>query len=141
MGAELEMGNRVVRINGSGALHGTEYTIMNGPDELVSYIIAAAISGGELRIENADLNYAPTDIKVLREAGMEIFEWGGSVYVSAPHPLKPIDIFTTPFPGINSDMQPPIQRFCIDGRRRKHCHRYALYRAISICRGISQIRH
>ena len=106
MGAELEMGNRVVRINGSGALHGTEYSIMNGPDELVSYIIAAAISGGELRIDNADLNYAPTDIKVLREAGVEIFEWGGSVYVSAPHPLKSIDIFTTPYPGINSDMQP-----------------------------------
>lgn len=106
MGADVEIGNRVAWIRESSPLHGTEYTIMNGPDELVSYIIAAAITGGEIRIENADLMYAPTDIKVLREAGVEIFEWGGSVYVSAPNSLKPIDIFTTPYPGINSDMQP-----------------------------------
>ena len=106
MGADIKMGNRVAHIKESGVLHGTEYTIMNGPDELVSYIIATAITGGEVRIENADLKYVPTDVKVLREAGVEIFEWGDSVYVSAPNQLKQIDIFTTPYPGINSDMQP-----------------------------------
>jgi len=107
MGAELEIRNRVVKARGSKEpLHGTDYTIMNGPDELVTYIIAAAITGGEIQIENADLKYAPTDIRVLRNAGVDIFEWGNSVYVSARNPLNPIDIFTTPYPGINSDMQP-----------------------------------
>ena len=107
MGADLEIRNRVVKARGSSSpLHGTDYTIMNGPDELVTYIIAAAITGGEIKIENADLKYAPTDFRVLRDAGVEIFEWGNSVYVSAPNPLQPIDIFTTPYPGINSDMQP-----------------------------------
>jgi len=107
MGAELEIRNRVVKVRGSSkTLHGTDYSIMNGPDELVTYIIAAAITGGEIQIEDADLKYAPTDIRVLRDAGVEIFEWGNSVYVSARKPLKAIDIFTTPYPGINSDMQP-----------------------------------
>lgn len=106
MGADLHMRNRMVTLTGGKSLHGTEYTIMNGPDELVSYIIAAAVTGGELQIENADLKYVPTDLKVLRDAGLEIFEWGHSVYVSAKYPLEPIDIFTTPYPGINSDMQP-----------------------------------
>lgn len=107
MGADLEVKNRVVRVKGGiRPLHGTDYTIMNGPDELVTYIIAAAITGGEIQIEDADLRYVPTDYRVLRDAGVEIFEWGNSVYVSASKPLNPIDIFTTPYPGINSDMQP-----------------------------------
>ena len=107
MGADLEVRNRVVRVNGSNIpLHGTDYTIMNGPDELVTYIIAAAITGGEIQIENADLKYVPTDFRVLRDAGVEIFEWGNSVYVSSPKGLSTLDIFTTPYPGINSDMQP-----------------------------------
>ncbi len=107
MGADIEIRNRVVKVRGgSTPLQGTDYTIMNGPDELVTYIIAAAITGGEIQIEDADLKYAPTDLRVLRDAGVEIFEWGNSVYVSARNPLKPIDIFTTPYPGINSDMQP-----------------------------------
>jgi len=107
MGADLDIRNRVVKARGSATpLHGTDYTIMNGPDELVTYIIAAAITGGEIQIENANLKYAPTDFRVLRDAGVEIFEWGNSVYVSSRAPLHPIDIFTTPYPGINSDMQP-----------------------------------
>ncbi|PHR27532.1 MAG: UDP-N-acetylglucosamine 1-carboxyvinyltransferase [Desulfotalea sp.] len=107
MGADLDIRNRVVKVRGSQMpLHGTDYTIMNGPDELVTYIIAAAITGGEIQIENANLKYAPTDFRVLRDAGVEIFEWGNSVYVSCREPLDPIDIFTTPYPGINSDMQP-----------------------------------
>lgn len=107
MGADLEIRNRIVKVRGNRApLHGTEYTIMNGPDELVTYIIAAAITGGEIQIENADLKYVPTDYRVLRDAGVEIFEWGNSVYVSARKQLRPIDVFTTPYPGINSDMQP-----------------------------------
>ncbi len=108
MGAVLEVRNRVVKVEGSeNVLSGTDYTIMNGPDELVTYIIAAAITGGgEIQIENADLKYVPTDFRVAKDAGVEIFEWGSSVYVSAPKPLNPIDIFTTPYPGINSDMQP-----------------------------------
>ncbi len=107
MGADLEIRNRIVKVRGNSApLHGTEYTIMNGPDELVTYIIAAAITGGEIQIENADLKYVPTDYRVLRDAGVEIFEWGNSVYVSARKQLIPIDVFTTPYPGINSDMQP-----------------------------------
>ena len=106
MGADIHIKNRVVKLTGGQALHGTEYTIMNGPDELASYIIAAAVTGGEIQIENADLTYIPTDVKILKEAGIEIFEWGDSVYVSARKPLMPIDIFTTPYPGINSDMQP-----------------------------------
>ncbi len=106
MGAKIEMGNRIAKISGPCKLHGTEFSIMNGPDELVSYLIAAAVTKGEIQIENASLEFIPTDVKLLRECGLEIFEWGDSVFVSSKKPLKPINIFTTPYPGINSDLQP-----------------------------------
>jgi UDP-N-acetylglucosamine 1-carboxyvinyltransferase len=79
---------------------------MSGRDEMITYILAAAVTGGEIQIENATLKNIPSDLQALRAAGLELFEWGGSVYVSAREPLRAFDIFTAPYPGINSDMQP-----------------------------------
>jgi len=109
MGAQIKTGNRIVEVEGGHKLHGTEYRIMDGTDELITYIIMAACTGGEIKIENAltSFEHEPISVQHLKASGLELFNWGGSVFVSAKNKkLQAIDIATAPWPGINSDLQP-----------------------------------
>jgi len=107
MGARIKHGNRVVEVDGNAVLHGSQHRIMSGTDEMITYIIMASVTGGEIQIEKANLKYEPISARHLRDSGVEIFEWGDSVFVSARNRvLRPIDIATAPWPGINSDLQP-----------------------------------
>lgn len=106
MGANIRVSNRLIEIDGVDRLGGTRHTIMKGPDEAMTYMIAAGVTGGEIMIRDYDLNFLKVDTQYLRDSGMGIYEWGGSVYISGNRELKPFDIFTAPYPGVNSDMQP-----------------------------------
>lgn len=106
MGARIKVASRLIEIEGVSRLKGTKHSVMKGTDEAMTYMIAAGISGGEVKIENFDLGSLRIETQYLREAGMEVFEWGGSVYVSGKKGLRPFDMFTAPYPGVNSDLQP-----------------------------------
>jgi len=106
MGASIKYSSRYVEVQGVTELHGTDYTVMKGNDEAMTYMIAAGMTGGEVKIKDFNLSTLRVDSQYLRDAGMEIFEWGGSVYVSGKKGLKPFDMFTAPYPGVNSDLQP-----------------------------------
>ncbi len=118
MGAKIKLSPRVVEIEGVEKLHGCEYKVMPGADEAVSYLIAGAMTGGEIMIEDVRQDDVHWDVKILKEAGCEVFFWGGNVYLSRRGPLRPIDLFTGPFPAINSDMQPlfAVMAGCAGGR-------------------------
>ena len=107
LGAKVSVKNRVVEVEGISDFTGTEYNIMPGWDEALTYMIAAGITGGEICVENFTLDYVQSDVNYLRQAGLDVFQWGGNVYVSAKaRKLAPFDLFTAPYPGVNSDMQP-----------------------------------
>ena len=106
MGARIKYSNRYVEIDGVRKLRGTDYTIMKGNDEAITYMIAAGMTGGEVKIADYTLSSLKFEVQCLRDAGIEIFEWDGSVYVSGKMGLRPFDLFTAPYPGVNSDLQP-----------------------------------
>ena len=106
MGAKIAVSSRLITIDGVRRLKGTSHTIMPGGDEAMTYMIAAGITGSELVIRDDDLSTLRVDAQYLKDAGMKIFEWGGSVYVSGKGGLRPFDMFTAPYPGVNSDLQP-----------------------------------
>lgn len=106
MGANIKISSRLIEIEGVDSLSGTRHTIMKGGDEAMTYMIAAGMTGGDIMIRDYNLDYLRVDSAYLRESGMEIFEWGGSVYVSGKNGIRPFDMFTAPYPGVNSDMQP-----------------------------------
>ncbi|MDD3642903.1 MAG: UDP-N-acetylglucosamine 1-carboxyvinyltransferase [Candidatus Krumholzibacteria bacterium] len=106
MGAKIEVSSRLVTIDGVRRLKGTSHTVMSGGDEAMTYMIAAGVTGSEIVIRDYDLSTLRVDVQYLKEAGMRIFEWGNSVYVSAKNGLRPFDMFTAPYPGVNSDLQP-----------------------------------
>ncbi len=107
MGAKVSVRNRVVEVHGVRDLTGCRHTVMKAWDEALTYILAAGMTGGEICVKNFDLQHVKNEVSYLRESGMAIFEWGGNVYASAKNAgLRAFDLFTAPYPGVNSDMQP-----------------------------------
>ena len=107
MGADIRYSTRYIEINGVKKLHGGEYTIIKDSHEAVSYMILATLMRSEIRIKNFDTCFIKEDVELLKNVGADIFEWGNDVYVSAKNKiLKPFSMATSPYPGINSDMQP-----------------------------------
>ncbi len=107
MGANISYKTRYIEINGVDELRGGEYTIIKDSHEAVSYMILAAMMRSEIMIRDFDLRFIEEDVTLLRQIGIDVFEWGNNVYVSAKNKqLKPFSMATSPYPGINSDMQP-----------------------------------
>lgn len=107
LGAKVEARNRIVRVHGVNSLKGgITFRIMNGWDEAVTYMVAAGVTAGEIMIQDMTSQYIKSDVKYLAEAGVDVFEWGNNLYIKSMPPVKPFDLFTAPYPGVNSDMQP-----------------------------------
>lgn len=118
MGAKITYSTRYIEVEGVQSLKGGEYTVINDSHEAVSYMILAGIMRSEIMIRDFDTEFIKEDVALLRDIGMEIYEWGGNLYVSAKNKaLKPFSMATSPYPGINSDMQPLLAALActIDG--------------------------
>ncbi|MGB6607189.1 MAG: UDP-N-acetylglucosamine 1-carboxyvinyltransferase [Atribacterota bacterium] len=107
MGAKVEgLGTDLIEIEGVKKLHGVDYTIIPDRIEAGTYMIAAAITGGDVLIEKVDpLLLKPLIVK-LEEAGVRIELEKSLIKVTGPDRVKAVDIKTLPFPGFPTDMQP-----------------------------------
>lgn len=107
-----EMGGRVVgagtdkiRIEGVERLTGTTHHIIPDRIEAGTFMVAAAITGGDVVIENAEAEHMTALISKMVEMGVEITEEASGLRVRATHPLKAVDVKTIPHPGFPTDMQ------------------------------------
>lgn len=98
-------GTNVIRIDGVTCLHGTSYTIIPDRIEAGSYMVAAAITGGDLLVKNVIADHLKPLIAKLEECGVEIREEGGNLRVKGNLPIRAVDIKTLPHPGFPTDMQ------------------------------------
>ncbi|HIU64595.1 MAG TPA: UDP-N-acetylglucosamine 1-carboxyvinyltransferase [Candidatus Avacidaminococcus intestinavium] len=109
MGAKVRgAGTNVVTITGVEKLHGAEHTVIPDRIEAGTYMVAAAMTGGNVRVENVLSEHLKPLIAKLKEAGAEIKEDVGGVQVIGPTKLKPITIKTLPYPGFPTDMQAQV---------------------------------
>ncbi|MEP5937807.1 MAG: UDP-N-acetylglucosamine 1-carboxyvinyltransferase [Erythrobacter sp.] len=106
MGAEIEsIGNSDLVIHGVKRLNGATYKVMPDRIEAGSYACAAAITGGEVRLEGAKASDMASTIHALRNIGIEVDEDAKGIDVRANGGLKPVNLTTAPFPGLATDMQ------------------------------------
>jgi UDP-N-acetylglucosamine 1-carboxyvinyltransferase len=107
MGAKVKgLGTDLIKIEGVKELHGIDYAIIPDRIEAGTYMIAAAITRGNVLIEKADpLLLKPLIVK-LEEAGVQIKLKKNLIKVIGPNRIKAVDIKTLPFPGFPTDMQP-----------------------------------
>ncbi|MDO4204351.1 MAG: UDP-N-acetylglucosamine 1-carboxyvinyltransferase [Selenomonadaceae bacterium] len=106
MGSKVRgAGTNVIKIEGVDRLHGAVYTVIPDRIEAGTYMVAAAMTGGDVYIENAICEHLKPVIAKLKEAGAIIEEDVDVVRVRAEKRLKAVDIKTMPYPGFPTDMQ------------------------------------
>lgn len=121
MGAKIRgAGTDTIRIEGVDKLHGADYTIIPDRIEAGTYMIAAAMTGGDIVVENVLPEHQKPLIAKLREAGAVVEENIDKVRVIGKNPLKAVSIKTLPYPGFPTDMQAQMMAMMViaEGRSK-----------------------
>ncbi len=107
MGAKIEgAGTPTIRVEGVDTLHGAAHTIIPDRIEAGTFLVAGAITGGELLLTNCEPRHLGALIDKLRECGVEIRCEGGCLMrVRAAQKLRAANITTEEYPGFATDMQ------------------------------------
>lgn len=121
MGAKIRgAGTDTIRIEGVDKLHGADYTIIPDRIEAGTYMIAAAMTGGDIVVENVLPEHQKPLIAKLREAGAVVEEDIDKVRVIGKNQLKAVSIKTLPYPGFPTDMQAQMMAMMViaEGRSK-----------------------
>lgn len=121
MGAKIRgAGTDTIRIEGVEKLHGADYTIIPDRIEAGTYMIAAAMTGGDIVVENVLPEHQKPLIAKLREAGAVVEEDIDKVRVIGKNQLKAVSIKTLPYPGFPTDMQAQMMAMMViaEGRSK-----------------------
>ncbi len=106
MGARISgAGSDVIRIQGVERLHGCAHRVMPDRIETGTYLCAAAVTGGEVRLTGTSSSYLDAVIDKLMDAGCEIDIERDAIRLSAPAKLRAVNIRTAPYPAFPTDMQ------------------------------------
>jgi UDP-N-acetylglucosamine 1-carboxyvinyltransferase len=98
-------GTDVIQIEGKDELAPFDHAIIADRIEAGTYMVAAAITGGDVLLENAPLEDMESTLAVLKKMGVEISREGSAARITRRGPLKPIEVDTQPHPGFPTDMQ------------------------------------
>ena len=106
MGAHIRgAGTNQIKIDGVPQLSAADYTIIPDRIEAGTYMVAAAMTRGDVFIENAISEHLKPVVAKLTEAGAQIEEDIAGIRVRADGKMKAIDLKTMPYPGFPTDMQ------------------------------------
>lgn len=109
MGAKVVgAGTETLRIEGVESLRGTEHAILPDRIESGTFMIAAAVTQGDILIKECVPEHNKPLISKLREMGVTFIESSEGLRVIGPDKLKPTDVKTMPHPGFPTDMQSPM---------------------------------
>ncbi|MBF0482759.1 MAG: UDP-N-acetylglucosamine 1-carboxyvinyltransferase, partial [Desulfovibrionaceae bacterium] len=101
-------GTTVITIEGVDELHGADYAVMPDRIEAGTYLVAAAITGGELLVKNCPVDELDAVISKLREMGVTIEPTKEGAIARAGAETLGADVTTLPYPGFPTDMQAQI---------------------------------
>lgn len=107
MGAKIEgAGTDTLTIHGVDSLHGCTYHVLPDRIETGTYLVAAAMTGGKVKLKNTDSTILDAVLQKLREAGATITTTADSITLDMRgNTLKAVNIHTAPYPAFPTDMQ------------------------------------
>ena len=106
LGANVKgAGTDTIRIKGVKRLGGTRHSVLPDRIEAGTYMVAAAVAGGDVMVKNVMPNHLKAIIAKLQEAGADVEVLDEDIHVKSTGKLQAIDIKTMPFPGFPTDMQ------------------------------------
>ena len=107
MGAKISgIGSATLQVQGVESLHGAEHTVLPDRIETGTYAMAAAMTGGEVILQNTRADLLESALALLRSSGIEIEETPSGLRVARNGgDLRPVAVDTEPFPGFPTDLQ------------------------------------
>ena len=112
MGAAISGdGSHLIHIKGVRKLHGTEFSVIPDRIEAGTYLIAGAISNGDVRIEHCIPEHLFSLIDKIEEAGVSLSCTSDAIRVSPSRGWNAVDVVTLPYPGFPTDLQAQMMAF------------------------------
>ncbi|KRK39761.1 UDP-N-acetylglucosamine 1-carboxyvinyltransferase [Levilactobacillus parabrevis] len=109
MGAHVRgAGTETLRIDGVEKMHGTEHNVVQDRIEAGTFMVAAALTQGNVLIKDGIVEHNKPLISKLQEMGVQVTEEAAGIRVVGPEKLMPTDVKTLPYPGFPTDMQPQM---------------------------------
>ncbi len=109
MGANIKgAGTDVIRIKGVPSLHGTEYSVIPDQIEAGTFMLAAAVTRGDVTVKNVIPKHLEAISSKLTEIGCRVIEYDDAVRVICEGRPNHTDVKTLPYPGFPTDMQPQM---------------------------------
>ena len=106
MGADIKgCGTSTLTIHGVKQLHGTEYTVIPDRIEAGTFMVAGAITKGDVFVKDAPAQHLGTTSEKLTEMGVQLDWTEAGVRVTTSRELQAVDIATDTYPGFPTDMQ------------------------------------
>ena len=106
MGAKVQgAGTDIIRIDGVESLHGVSHRIIPDRIEAGSFVIAAALTGGDVLVQGARPDHLEAFLIKLKEAGLALSADGEGIRVQGNGKIKSVDVKTLPYPGFPTDLQ------------------------------------
>lgn len=106
MGARIDgIGDTRLEIEGVDSLHPADEVMIPDRIEAGTFLVASALTGGKIKIENCNPNHLASLLAKLEEAGSKVESGDGWVAIDSPDHPKPVDVTTSVYPGFPTDMQ------------------------------------
>jgi len=123
MGAGIHgAGSHTIEIEGVDALHGTTHRIIPDRIEAGTFAIAAAITGGDVRICQAESGHLFSLVAKLKEVGVQVEEDGTDLRVRGTGQLGAVTIQALPYPGLATDLQAPMAALLTQAQGVSYIH-------------------
>lgn len=116
MGAQIKVfGQEHIEIIGTDGLHGTRHRVIADNMEAITWLVGAAVTGGDIEIEGFPCGDLEVVLAHLKAAGANLYQGETSLIVRGGT-CYPIEVSTGPHPGINSDVQPILAAWAAKAR-------------------------
>ena len=109
MGCKIKwISKRTIKIVGVNNLRNVNHSVMFDRIEAGTYLIAAAITEGNLKIKNVDPRIIKTEINTLKKVGAKIRLYKNEIHINGKKKIKSLNLKTAPYPGFPTDLQAQI---------------------------------
>jgi UDP-N-acetylglucosamine 1-carboxyvinyltransferase len=106
MGAKVGgIGTKRITVDGVDELHGAEFELVPDRIEAGTFMVAAAVTGGNVLVRGAQREHLAAVIDAMKNMGIEVIYEKNGLRVAGPERFQQVDLTTGPFPGLPTDMQ------------------------------------
>ena len=121
MGCNIKwISKRIVKIEGVTSVKELTYKIMPDRIEAGTYLIASALTEGNLKITGIDPKIISTEINILKKVGAKIIQKKNVIFIQGSKKIKNINIKTSPYPGFPTDLQAQMMVLLCKANKKSH---------------------